>query len=180
MDRKPTAKKERRRLKANIQVQQIQERNKGIQETLIRLEHELHTKEQIIEHLLNEGSSSEEYEEISIEDSILSVEAIEGSNQRHYQTARGLQVGLETPVTRTEVNRVARSAGVHKEQESTPRTITKKKTKQEEQKEGLQKAIAWARDRKNYREQKKKENDYQRRNSNDECYNGRGARAERK
>ena len=156
MDRKPTAKKERRRLKANILVQQIQERNKGIQETLIRLEHELHTKEQIIEHLLNEGSSSEEYEEISIEDSILSVEAIEGSNQRHYQTARGLQVGLETPVTRTEVNRVARSAGVHKEQESTPRTITRKKTKQEERKEGFQKAKAWARDRKNYREQKRK------------------------
>jgi hypothetical protein len=156
MDRKPTAKKERRRLKANILIQQIQERNKGIQETLIRLEHELHTNEQIIEHLINEGSSNEEYEEISIEDSIISVEAIEGSNQRHYQTTRGLQVGLETPVTRTEVNRVARSAVVHKEHESIPRMITRKKSKQEERKEGLQRAIAWARDRKNYREQKQK------------------------
>jgi len=65
-------------------------------------------------------------------------------------------VGLEIPVARTEIDRVARSAVVHKEQESTPRTITRKKTKQEEQKEGLQKAIAWARDRKNYREQKQK------------------------
>jgi hypothetical protein len=147
---------------------------------LNRLEHELHTNEQIIEHLINEGSSNEEYEEISIEDSIISVEAIEGLNQRHYQTTRGLQVGLEIQVARTEIDRVARSAVVHKEQESTPRTITRKKTKQEEQKEGLQKAIAWARDRKNYREQKKKENDHQRRNSDDECYNGRRARTERK
>ncbi len=65
-------------------------------------------------------------------------------------------MGLETPVTGTEANRVAKSAGVHKEQEFTPRTITKRKTKQEERKEGLQKAIAWARDRKNYREQKQK------------------------
>jgi len=156
MDRKPTAKKERRRLKANILVQQIQERNKGIQETLIRLEHELHKNERIIEHLVNEGSSSEEDEEISIEDLILSVEAIDGTNQRHYQTARGPQVGLETQGTRIEVNRVARRPVVYKEQESTPRTITRKKTKQEEQKEGFQKASAWARDRKNYREQKQK------------------------
>jgi hypothetical protein len=156
MERKSTVKKERRRQKANIPIQQIRERNKEIQETLIRLEHDLHTNEQIIEHLLNEGSSSKEYEEISIEDTILSAEAIEESNQRHYQTSRGLQVGLKTPVTRTEANRVARSTRVHKEQEFTPRTITRKKTKQEERKEGLQKAIDWARDRKNYREQKQK------------------------
>jgi hypothetical protein len=35
-------------------------------------------------------------------------------------------VGLKTPVTRTETNRVARSTRVHKEQEFTPRTITRK------------------------------------------------------
>jgi hypothetical protein len=140
----------KRKIKANSLVQHLQERNEGIQEALTRLKHELHINKQIIDRLLGEGDNSEEeYEDISIEDSLPSVEIIE-PQQRYYQAARGLLVGLETPVSR--VARSTSAVTTHREQESTPKTTTRKKSKQEERKESLQKASAWARDRKNYRE----------------------------
>jgi hypothetical protein len=120
-------------------IQQLQERNNILEDKILRLQDDWNINQRVIEELQEEQyTSSSEAEETS---SILSVEFIESTPPEERKP--------EARITRTR-----QTIGTPRlTQPQTP--IPRKKTKKEERKEGLERAIAWARDRKNYRAGKK-------------------------
>jgi hypothetical protein len=135
---------------------QLQERNQGLQETIDRLSQEIALNQQVIEELLedpSDGEDSEEYVDSVAESEsfreIASVEIIEppriphsGTNRRQGYSPRAATGGPSSP----------QSVATSKKKATTP----KKKTKKDERKESLEKARAWAIDRKNARDEKEK------------------------
>ena len=134
---------------------QLQERNQGLQE-IDRLGQEIALNQQVIEELLedpSDGEDSEEYVDSVAESEsfreIASVEIIEppiiphsGTNRRRGYSPRAAIGGPSSP----------QSVATSKKKATTP----KKKTKKDERKESLEKARAWAIDRKNARDKKEK------------------------
>jgi len=120
-------------------IQQLQERNNILEDKILRLQDDWNINQRVIEELQEEQyTSSSEAEETS---SILSVEFIESTPPEERKP--------EARFTRTR-----QTIGTPwLTQPQTP--IPRKKTKKEERKEGLERAIAWARDRKNHRAGKK-------------------------
>ena len=118
-------------------IQQLQERNNILEDKILHLQDDWNINQRVIEELQEEQyTSSSEAEETS---SILSVEFIESTPQEE---------------RKPEARRTRHTIGTPRlTQPQTP--IPRKKTKKEERKEGLERAIAWARDRKNYRAGKK-------------------------
>jgi hypothetical protein len=134
MNREQEEKKKRR----TILIQQLQERNNTLEDKILRLQSNWKINQRVIEELQEEEYTSSEAEETS---SILSVEFIESTPPEERKP--------EARITRTR-----QTIGTPwLTQAQTP--IPRKKTKKEERKEGLERAIAWARDRKNYRAGKK-------------------------
>jgi len=121
-----------------ILIQQLQERNNTLEDKILRLQSNWKINQRVIEELQEEEYTSSEAEETS---SILSVEFIESTPPEERKP--------EARITRTR-----QTIGTPwLTQAQTP--IPRKKTKKEERKEGLERAISWARDRKNYRAGKK-------------------------
>jgi hypothetical protein len=121
-----------------ILIQQLQERNNTLEDKILRLQSNWKINQRVIEELQEEEYTSSEAEETS---SILSVEFIESTPPEERKP--------EARITRTR-----QTIGTPwLTQAQTP--IPRKKTKKEERKEGLERAIAWARDRKNHRAGKK-------------------------
>jgi DNA mismatch repair ATPase MutS len=118
-------------------IQQLQERNNILEDKILRLQDDWNINQRVIEELQEEQyTSSSEAEETS---SILSVEFIESTPQEE---------------RKPEARRIRQTIGTLRlTQPQTP--IPRKKTKKEEREEGLERAIAWARDRKNHRAGKK-------------------------
>jgi len=118
-------------------IQQLQERNNILEDKILRLQDDWNINQRVIEELQEEQyTSSSEAEETS---SILSVEFIESTPQEE---------------RKPEAQRIRQTIGTLRlTQPQTP--IPRKKTKKEEREEGLKRAIAWARDRKNHRAGKK-------------------------
>jgi len=134
MNREQEEKKKRR----TILIQQLQERNNTLEDKILRLQSNWKINQRVIEELQEEEYTSSEAEETS---SILSVEFIESTPPEERKP--------EARITRTR-----QTIGTPwLTQAQTP--IPRKKTKKEERKEGLERAIAWARDRKNHRAGKK-------------------------
>jgi len=134
MNREQEEKKKRR----TILIQQLQERNNTLEDKILRLQSNWKINQRVIEELQEEEYTSSEAEETS---SILSVEFIESTPPEERKP--------EARITRTR-----QTIGTPwLTQAQTP--IPRKKTKKEERKEGLERAISWARDRKNYRAGKK-------------------------
>ena len=126
-----------------VLIHQLQERNQELHEKIVRLQREYGRNKCDIEEL-QELTSEEEYEE-SVED-ISSVELIEPSASNPFITIaqRGDRIG-------TGAAQIQDSRGSEKSNNlSTPT----RKTKKEERKESLQRASAWALERKRNRERK--------------------------
>jgi len=135
MNREQEEKKKRR----TILIQQLQERNNTLEDKILRLQSNWKINQRVIEELQEEEyiSSSEAEETLSI----LSAEFIESTPS-------------EERKPKARITRTRQTIGTPwLTQAQTP--IPRKKTKKEERKEGLERAIAWARDRKNYRAGKK-------------------------
>jgi hypothetical protein len=124
-----TAEQRRRQRRRSI-IQQLQERNQGIEDTLERLQIELNLNRQIIDELLTDDGDIEDYS-TSVEgiEEILSVEIIPSPGDRKPR-AQALA--------------------------ATPTQTQKRKTKKEEQKASLDRARAWALDRSRDKERKRK------------------------
>lgn len=133
------AKKRRR----EVLIHQLQERNQELHEKIVRLQREYGSNKRVIEEL--QGLTSEEEYEDSVED-ISSVELIEPSASNPFITIaqRGDRIGTGAAQIQD-----SRGSGTSNNL-STPT----RKTKKEERKESLQRASAWALERKRDRERK--------------------------
>lgn len=133
------AKKRRR----EVLIHQLQERNQELHEKIVRLQREYGRNKRVIEEL-QELTSEEEYED-SVED-ISSVELIEPSASNPFITIaqRGDRIG-------TGPAQIQDSRG---SETSNNLSTPTRKTKKEERKESLQRASAWALERKRDRERK--------------------------
>jgi len=151
--------------------EQLQERNQGILEAIERLNQELALNEQIIEELLHgdprdKSSSEEEYVDSAADtetfSDIASVEIVDPPPNYHPQTAIGRQVPVQKRLTLTTTPPAAVAARASSAEApasaSKPKgtSTPKKRTKKDERKESLEKARAWAIDRKNAREERDK------------------------
>ena len=151
--------------------EQLQERNQGILEAIERLNQELALNEQIIEELLHrdpsdKSSSEEEYVDSAADtetfSDIASVEIVDPPPNYHPQTAIGRQVPVQKRLTLTTTPPAAVAARASRAEApasaSKPKgnSTSKKRTKRDERKESLEKARAWAIDRKNAREERDK------------------------
>jgi hypothetical protein len=151
--------------------EQLQERNQGILEAIERLNQELALNEQIIEELLrgdpsDKSSSEEEYVDSAADtetfSDIASVEIVDPPPNYHPQTAIGRQVPVQKRLTLTTTPPAAVAARASSAEApasaSKPKgtSTPKKRTKKDERKESLEKARAWAIDRKNAREERDK------------------------
>jgi len=151
--------------------EQLQERNQGILEAIERLNQELALNEQIIEELFrgdpsDKSSSEEEYVDSAADtetfSDIASVEIVDPPPNYHPQTAIGRQVPVQKRLTLTTTPPAAVAARASSAEApasaSKPKgtSTPKKRTKKDERKESLEKARAWAIDRKNAREERDK------------------------
>jgi hypothetical protein len=133
MNRGQEEKKRRR----TILIQQLQERNNTLEDTILHLQSDWAINQRVFEELQEEEyTSSSEVIEAEETSSILSVEFIKSTPPEEMK-----------PKART--TRTKPTVGTQQvTQAQTP--IPRKKTKKEERKKGLERAIAWAKDRKNY------------------------------
>jgi len=133
------AKKRRR----EVLIHQLQERNQELHEKIVRLQREYGSNKRVIEEL--QGLTAEEEYEDSVED-ISSVELIEPSASNPFITIaqRGDRIG-------TGPAQIQDSRG---SETSNNLSTPTRKTKKEERKESLQRASAWALERKRDRERK--------------------------
>jgi len=128
---------ERRRIRRNSIVQQLQQRNQGLEDTLERIQIELNLKRKIINELLadNSDDNSEEYS--------TSVESLEISSVEIIASPQPDR----KPSARPQLNTVVAAA--------TP-TTGRKSNKKQERKESFEKARAWALDRAKDKDRKRK------------------------
>jgi len=129
MNRSATA--ERRRIRRNSIVRQLQEQNQGLEDTLESIQIELNLNRQVIEELL--AGNDEDSEDYST-----SVESLEMSSVEIIQSPEP-ERKLRAQATTTAIP-----------------TTAQKRNKKQERKESFEKARAWALDRAKDKERKRK------------------------
>jgi len=160
-----------KRIRRRTLAEKLQERNQGILEAIERLNQELTLNKQVIEELLHgdprDKSSSEEEHVDSAADTetfsdIASIEIVVPTPNYHPQTIIRRQAPVQKRPTLTTTPPAAVAARSSRAEAPAsafkPKgySTSKKRTKKEERKESLEKARAWAIDRKNAREERDK------------------------
>ena len=159
-----------KRIRRRTLAEQLQEQNQGIPEAIERLNQELALNEQIIEELLHgdprdKSSSEKEYVDSAADtetfSDIASIEIVVPT-PNHPQTIIRRQAPVQKRPTLTTTPPAAVAARASRAEApasaSKPKgnSTSKKRTKKDERKESLEKARAWAIDRKNAREERDK------------------------
>jgi len=159
-----------KRIRRRTLAEELQERNQGILEAIERLNQELTLNEKVIEELLhgdprNKNSSEEEHVDSAADtetfSDIASIEIVVPTpNHPQNIIRRQAPVQKRPTINTTPPAAIAARASRAETPASAfkPKgySTSKKRTKKEERKESLEKARAWAIDRKNAREERDK------------------------